>query len=63
MTPQEAKSLTVTDRVCWDDDFADQGTVVDRDWSGVKIKWDRNAIPVFYYFNDMGRLTKLSGSR
>jgi hypothetical protein len=63
MTPQQAKALTVADRVCWDDDFTDQGTVLERDWSGVRIKWDRNAAPIFYYHNDMRRVTKLSGRR
>lgn len=63
MTPQQAKALSLTDRVCWDDDYTDQGTVIEREWSGVKIKWDGNASPVFYYYNDMSRVTKLSGSR
>jgi hypothetical protein len=63
MTAEQSKALAVADRVCWRDDFNDQGTIVQKDWSGVEIKWDREAKPSFYYHNDMRPVTKLSGSR
>ena len=31
------RDLILATRVCWDDDFADQGAVLERDWSGVRI--------------------------
>ena len=36
-----------------------EGTVIERDWSGLSIKWDRGASPIFYYHNDTARLTKV----
>ena len=59
MTPDESRALNVGDRVYWLDDKRDQGTVIERDWSGLSIKWDRGASPIFYYHNDTARLTKV----
>ena len=59
MTPQESKALKRGERVCWEDDPTDQGSIIDRDWSGVKIKWDNAAAPTHYHHNDMGRVARL----
>jgi hypothetical protein len=40
MTGEQSRTLIVGDRVFWADDLTDQGTVTDRDWAGVTIKWD-----------------------
>jgi hypothetical protein len=40
MTGNQSRALNVGDRVCWQDDQADQGTVVEKNWAGVTIKWD-----------------------
>lgn len=58
MTPQEARELKVGDRVYWLEDQRDQGTVVARNWSGVEIKWENNASPLFYFYNDMNGIKK-----
>jgi hypothetical protein len=38
MTGDQSRLLKVGDRVCWQNDQADQGTVTER--AGVTIKWD-----------------------
>ena len=57
MTPQESKSLEISDRVCWQNDVKDQGEVVARDWSGVQSKWAGNT--TYYHHNDMGDVRRL----
>jgi hypothetical protein len=42
----------VGQRVSWLGDDQDCGVVVERDWSGVRIKWD-NGKTSFYHHNDM----------
>ena len=40
MTGDKSRLLKPFDRVCWQNDPADQGTVIEKNWSGVTIKWD-----------------------
>jgi surface antigen len=40
MTGDQSRLLKPFDRVCWQNDPADQGTVIEKNWSGVTIKWD-----------------------
>jgi hypothetical protein len=40
MTGTESRSLHVGARVRWGADQDDQGTVTEKNWSGVSIKWD-----------------------
>lgn len=40
MTPTQSRTLIVGDRVFWAQDRTDQGTVREKDWAGVTIKWD-----------------------
>jgi len=40
MTGDKSRLLKPFDRVCWQNDQADQGTVIEKNWSGVTIKWD-----------------------
>ena len=58
MAPLESKNLSMGDRVYWQDNIKDQGKVVERDWSGVKIQWDTGKT-TFYHHNDMGDVTRL----
>jgi hypothetical protein len=40
MTGEQSRGLKVGDRVCWGNDKNDQATVIEKDWSGVALKWD-----------------------
>ncbi len=40
VTGDQSRTLSVGDRVCWQNDQADQGTVTEKNWGGVTIKWD-----------------------
>jgi hypothetical protein len=42
----------VGQRVSWLGDEQDRGVVVERDWTGVRIKWD-NGKTSFHHHNDM----------
>ena len=56
MTGNQSRNLQVGDRVCWGDDNEDRGTVTEKSWSGVTIKWDdRREQSVLH--NDMGEVT------
>ena len=60
MTGSQSRLLDVGARVCWRDDKSDLGTVTEKDWAGVTVKWDnRNQQTVLH--NDMacvGRVSK-----
>jgi hypothetical protein len=43
MTGSQSRSLSVGARVCWRDDKNDQGTVTEKNWSGVTLKWDNRS--------------------
>jgi hypothetical protein len=40
MTGEQSRQLQVGARVCWGQDKNDQGTVTEKNWSGVILKWD-----------------------
>jgi hypothetical protein len=52
MTGDESRLLNVGDRVCWQADQADQGTVIEKNWAGVSIQWDNRSEQVVLH-NDM----------
>lgn len=39
MTGQQSRKLKVGDRVSWNTDKDDLGTITERNWSGVIMKW------------------------
>jgi hypothetical protein len=43
MTGDESRALKVGDRVRWGEDQGDQGTITEKNWSGVTLKWDDRA--------------------
>ena len=43
MNGEQSRLLATGNRVCWNDDQADQGTIAKTDWSGVEIVWDNGA--------------------
>jgi len=59
MTGNESRSLSVGARICWADNKNDQGTVTERDWSGVFLKWDNREIQSVLH-NDMERVYLIS---
>jgi hypothetical protein len=40
LTGDQSRALNVGDRVRWNNDISDQGTVTEKNWAGVIIKWD-----------------------
>jgi hypothetical protein len=52
VTPEQSRQLKVGQRVSWQNDERDRGNVVERDWSGVRIRWD-NGKTSFHHHNDM----------
>jgi len=44
--------LNVGARVCWRDDNNDLGTVTEKDWAGVTVKWDNRSQQTVLH-NDM----------
>lgn len=52
MTPEQSRKLRVGQRLTWQDNKTDQGTVTACDWSGVRVAWD-NGTDQFVYHNDM----------
>ena len=52
MTGDQSRLLDVGDRVCWQNDQADQGTVTEKNWAGVTVKWDNRGEQAILH-NDM----------
>ena len=58
MTGTESRLLKVGDRVFWSADKNDAGTITEKDWSGVTIKWDNREHQRTMH-NDMSAITKV----
>jgi hypothetical protein len=43
MTGDQSRLLNVGDRVCWQNDQSDQGTVIEKNWAAVTIQWDNRS--------------------
>ena len=52
MTGSQSRLLNVGARVCWRDDNNDLGTVTEKNWAGVTVKWD-NRCQQSVLHNDM----------
>ena len=57
MTGRDSRSLVVGARVIWNADTKDAGTVIDRDWACVTIKWDNREQQKILH-NDMAMVAK-----
>jgi hypothetical protein len=55
MTGDQSRLLKVGDRICWQKDQADQGTVTETNWSGVIVKWDNRTEQTIQH-NDMAQI-------
>ena len=59
MTGDQSRTLNVGDRVCWKTDRNDQGTVTEKNWAGVTIKWDNRREQSILH-NDMAEVFAVS---
>jgi hypothetical protein len=58
MTGDQSRLLNVGDRVCWQNDRAGQGTVIEKNWAGVTIKWDNRSEQTILH-NDMAQVERV----
>ncbi|WP_439924403.1 hypothetical protein [Nitrobacter sp. JJSN] len=58
MTGTESRLLNVGARVYWKADREDAGTVTEKNWAGVTIKWDNREEQTILH-NDMSMVTKV----
>ena len=59
MTGTQSRALKIDDRVCWNSDKNDlRGTVTERNWSGVTIKWDNRSEQAILH-NDMSQVERV----
>jgi hypothetical protein len=59
MTGEQSRLLKVGNRVCWQNDQADRGTITETSWSGLTIKWDSRGEQRVLH-NDMGGMSLVS---
>jgi hypothetical protein len=57
MTGDQSRTLSVGDRVCWHADKNDLGTVTEKNWAGVTIKWDNRGEQTILH-NDMAQIAR-----
>lgn len=58
MSEAESKRLRVGDRVYWDDDPADIGSVVETDYLCVRIKWENGQEGTIHH-RDMSKVHRV----
>jgi hypothetical protein len=58
MTGEQSRLLKVGDRVCWQNDQADQGTVTETNWAGLTIKWNNRSAQAIQH-NDMAKVDRV----
>jgi hypothetical protein len=52
VTPDQSRQLAAGQRVAWLGHEQDCGSVIERDWTGVRIRWDTGK-DSFHHHNDM----------
>jgi hypothetical protein len=57
MTGSQSKALKPGDRVFWQKDPTDQGTVTETSWAGVTVRWDNRGEQAILH-NDMGQIER-----
>jgi hypothetical protein len=50
--------LNVGDRVCWGATTTDLGTVTEKNWAGVTVKWDNRSEQAILH-NDMAKVERV----
>jgi hypothetical protein len=43
MTGEQSRLLKIGDRVCWGAATTDLGTVTEKNWAGITVKWDNRS--------------------
>jgi hypothetical protein len=59
MTGDQSRLLKVGDRICWQNDQADQGTVTETNWAGLTVKWNNRREQTIQH-NDMAQIERAS---
>jgi hypothetical protein len=57
MTGEQSRLLKVGDKVRWQNDQADQGTVTETNWAGLTVKWDSRSEQTIQH-NDMAQIER-----
>jgi hypothetical protein len=60
MTSEQSRKLKQLDRVCWENNPTDLGTVVRTTWSEVTISWDDGHTTSVQH-NDMAQVEPVAG--
>jgi hypothetical protein len=58
MTGEQSRLLKVGDKVRWQKDQADQGTVTETNWAGLTVKWDNRSQQTIQH-NDMAQVERV----
>jgi hypothetical protein len=58
MTGDQSRLLNVGDRVFWNADLSDQGTIAEKNWAGVTFKWDNRSEQTILH-NDMAQVERV----
>lgn len=58
VTGDESRQLNVGDRVCWKADPKDHGTIIEKNWAGVTIKWDSRSEQAILH-NNMAHVERM----
>jgi hypothetical protein len=57
MTGTQSRTLRASDRVRWGTDKNDLGTVAEKNWAGVTVKWDNRSEQSILH-NDMAQVER-----
>jgi hypothetical protein len=57
MTGDQSRLLKVGDRVCWGASTTDLGSVAEKNWSGITVKWDSRGQQEILH-NDMAQVER-----
>jgi hypothetical protein len=57
MTGEQSRKLKVGDKVRWQKDNTDQGTITETNWAGLTVKWDNRSQQTIQH-NDMAQVER-----
>jgi hypothetical protein len=57
MTGDQSRLLKIGDRVCWGAATTDLGTVAEKNWAGITVKWDNRSKQEILH-NDMAQVAR-----
>jgi hypothetical protein len=58
MTGEQSRHLRAGDRICWQNNQADKGSVTETNWAGLTVKWDNRSEQAILH-NDMGQIERV----